>query len=147
MSETQTLLSLSREVRDEHRQIQSLLDDLSGELDKVSSAPSRAGQLRRLAEDVAALAETLRKHFEKEERGGLFEGILHVVPGAASELRHLGDQHVRLFELLDATRFQALCCESADIGPLRGDLEGFLAALRKHEDAEDALLDVALRRC
>ena len=49
-------------------------------------------------------------------------------------------------EILEAARVHAQRGEPSDSAPLRADLEGFLEEMRRHEQAEEALLSSALER-
>lgn len=129
--------NLTLENLEEHRQVHFYVDQLTRTLE--------AGDLARLSAELESLIDHLTEHFAKEEQGGLYHGVLDLLPLSTGEVRRLGEQHARLLDRLEMARLHAQRCAPHELAELRQDLAGFVEVLRAHEEAEDELLRRALQ--
>jgi len=146
MSGSPTFQSISRETLEEHRQIHFYLDQISRTLDAMREGLADVEPMRRLAAQVEGLKERLIEHHRAEERGGLFQSILEILPDRRVEISRLINQHDKMIEILEMARIHAQCGDVAEADELRVDLEQFLEMFREHERNEDALLSQAMER-
>lgn len=146
MSGSQTFQSITRETLEEHRQIHFYLDQISRTLESMREDLSDVEPMRRLAAQVQGLKERLLEHHQAEERGGLFQAILEILPDRRVEISRLINQHDKMIEILEMARIHAEHGVVSEADALRIDLEGFLEMFREHERAEDQLLRRALDR-
>ena len=146
MSGSQTFQSITRETLEEHRQIHFYLDQISRTLDSMREGLSDVEPMRRLAAQVEGLKERLLEHHQAEERGGLFQVILEILPDRRVEISRLINQHDKMIEILEMARIHAQHGEVSEADALRIDLESFLEMFREHERAEDQLLRRAMER-
>ena len=145
MSGSPAFQHLSLEALEEHRQVHFYLDQLLRMLADVEAASASADEpMRRVAAELGSLIERLQEHFTLEENGGLFHGVLDLMPHLAGEVRRLSDQHARMIETLEIARIHARRATAAELPALRADLEGFVSMLRKHERTEEEILAQAL---
>lgn len=140
-----TFQKLSEQSLEEHQQIHFYLDQLVRTINGLGQARDAVEPLRRLAAQIESLRERVDEHFQLEEHGGLFQGVLDATPGADLEIRRLTSQHVRIVQLLEMARIRARRSVPEEIGTLRDDLDRFLQSMRQHEREEEALLRRALR--
>ena len=142
MSGSPAFQHLTVQNLEEHRQVHFYLDRLTQMLAEIDAGvPEAAG---RLPAELGSLIERLSEHFTGEEQGGLYHGVLDLLPSYTGEVRRLSDQHARLLDTLEMARLHAQRCAVGEISALRQDLEAFLDVLRAHEEAEDELLRRAL---
>jgi len=146
MSGSPTFQSITRETLEEHRQIHFYLDQISRTLDVMRDGLSDIEPMRRLAAQIEGLKERLIEHHRAEERGGLFQAILEILPDRRVEVSRLINQHDKMIEILEMARIHAQCGETVEADALRIDLERFLEMFRQHEHAEDELLRCAIER-
>jgi hypothetical protein len=141
---------LTTETLDEHRQVHFYLDQLLrtlGDLEaraQADGAPPEGDATARLSAELGSLIERLTEHFSGEEHGGLYHGVLDLLPNRTAEVRRLSEQHARLLDTLEMARLHAQRGGALELPALRADLEAFLEVLRAHERAEDELLRQAL---
>jgi hypothetical protein len=141
MSGSPAFQHLTVQNLEEHRQVHFYLDRLRQTLAEIDAGAAEAG---RLSAELGSLIERLTEHFTGEEQGGLYHGVLDLLPGTSGEVRRLSDQHARLLDMLEMARLHAQRCAPAELPSLRQDLAAFLDVLRAHEEAEDELLRRAL---
>ncbi len=144
MTGSPTFQRLSRETLDEHKQIHFFLDQLKAALDALDVDSHDVEQLRRLAAQIESLREHLQEHFENEEKHGVYQAILDVMPDAGAEIHRFNTEHQRMIEILEMARIHAQRGEPCEVGPLKTDLGNFLDMMRRHERAEEALLQRAI---
>jgi hypothetical protein len=144
MAGSPTFQRLSRETLDEHKQIHFFIDQLRSALDDLDPDSSDVEPLRRLAAQIESCREHLQEHFEREERGGVYQAILEIVPDAGAAIHGFTQQHHRMIEILQMARIHAERGEAVEAGPLKTDLQNFLDMMRQHELAEEALLARAI---
>ena len=144
MSGSQTFQALSREAIEEHRQINFYLDQIAQSLDNLKSGLTDVEPLRRLAAEIQGLKERLQEHHENEEKGGLFQAILDVMPAQRVEIDRLTNQHGRMIEILEMARIHASRGNVDEAEALREDLLNFLEMFRRHEETEERLLHEAM---
>ena len=142
MSGSPAFQHLTVQNLEEHRQVHFYLDRLTQTLAEVEAGGAEAAA--RLSAELGSLIERLTEHFTGEEQGGLYHGVLDLLPGTSGEVRRLSDQHSRLLDTLEMARLHAQRCATAEFPALRQDLAAFLDVLRAHEEAEDELLRRAL---
>ena len=144
MTGSPTFQRLSRETLDEHKQIHFFLDQLKAALDALDVHSGDVEQLRRLAAQIESLREHLQEHFENEEKHGVYQAILDVMPEAGVDIHRFTTEHHRMIEILEMARIHAQRGEPCEIGPLNTDLDNFLEMMRRHERNEEALLSRAI---
>jgi hemerythrin len=144
MSGSQTFERLTRQTIEEHRQIHFFLDQIAVTLEALESGD--AEPMRRLAAQLEGLKERLVEHTQAEERGGLFQAILEIIPDCRVEISRLINQHDRIIEILEMAKIHAQCAEPSEAGGLREDLNSFLEMFRRHEQDEEQLLQRAIDR-
>lgn len=144
MTEQPTILRLSRQVAEDHQQIDFFLGQIMGALHALDPDSRDVEPLRRLAAEIDSFRERLEEHFAREEREGLFQAVQDALPGATAAIHQLGSEHERLAGILQMARIHAQRGEPCEIGPLRADLDRFLEMIREHERKEEALLARAL---
>ncbi len=145
MNETPTFQRLTIEALEEHRQIHFYMDQLVRTLQDLADPSEDVEPMRRLGAELGSLIDRLTEHFQTEEKGGIYQGALEVLPDRRSDLRRLSDQHTRMLEILEMARIHAQRAAASDAGALKSDLEGFLETLRKHESVEEEILTEALK--
>jgi hemerythrin len=143
MGGSQTFEALSREALEEHRQIHFYLDQIAQSLDKLKQLTD-VEPMRRLAAEIQGLKERLQEHQANEERGGLFQAILEVLPAQRVEIDRLTNQHGRMIEILEMARIHASRADIDEADALGEDLQSFLEMFRRHEQTEERLLAQAL---
>lgn len=146
MSGSQTFQQVTRETLEEHRQIHFYLDQISRTLDALHHGATDVEPMRRLAAQIEGLKERLLEHHQAEERGGVFQSILEIMPECRVEISRLINQHDRMIEILEMARIHAQHGQTAEAEGLRVDLKNFLEMFRQHERNEDRLLKRALER-
>jgi hypothetical protein len=146
MGGSQTFQSITRDTLEEHRQIHFYLDQISRTLESMREGLSDVEPMRRLAAQIQGLKERLLEHHQAEERGGLFQAILEILPDRRVEISRLINQHDKMIEILEMARIHAQRGEVGEAEALRIDLESFLEMFREHERAEDQLLRRAMER-
>jgi len=146
MSGTPTFQSISRETLEEHKQIHFYLDQISNTLQGLGPGMADSEPMRRLAAQVQGLKERLVEHHHAEEKDGLFQSILELLPDCRVEISQLVRQHEKMIEILEMARIHAQRGEPAKAEELRVDMEKFLEMFRSHERDEDQLLRRALDR-
>ena len=144
MSGSQTFQRLTREALEEHQQIHFFLDQISQTLGKLKEGLSDVEPMRRLAAQLEALKERVVEHQQLEERGGLFQAILDILPARRVEIDRLTNQHTKMIEILEMARLHAQCGDASEADALRVDLERFLDMFRQHEKHEELLLTQAI---
>jgi iron-sulfur cluster repair protein YtfE (RIC family) len=146
MSGSQTFPKLSQQALDEHRQIHFHLDLLAKAIAVLDPATADAESLMNLAARIESLRERLEEHFQEEENGGLYQGILDQMPQAESDVLRLMAQHERTLQAVETARVLARRREPSEAGLLRSDLERIMEMMREHETEEEALVARALAR-
>ena len=144
MTGSPTFQRLSRETLDEHKQIHFFLDQLKAALDGLDIGSRDVEQLRRLAAQIESLREHLQEHFDNEEKHGVYQAILDVIPDVGAAIHRFTAEHQRMIEILEMGRIHAQRGEPCEVGPLKTDLDNFLGMMRQHERAEEALLQRAI---
>lgn len=142
----QTFQRITRDIIEQHRQIHFYLDQIEQTLKGLGGDPQDVEPMRRLAAQLEGLREQLVEHHETEERDGMFQAILEVLPSRRVEVDRLLQQHTKMVEILELARMHAQNGEADEAQELREDLEGFLAMFRKHEHEEEELLNRAIER-
>ncbi len=146
MGGSRTFAGLSREALEEHRQIHFYLDQIAQSLERLREGLSDVEPMRRLAAEIHSLEERLQEHQYTEERGGLFQAILEVLPARRVEIDRLTNQHGKMIEILEMARIHAQRADVSEADALRVDLESFLDMFRRHEQAEERLMAQAIGR-
>ncbi len=146
MTGFQTLEQRTQNTLEEHRQIYFYLDQVELTLNGLCEGLSDNEPMRRLAAQIEGLKERLVDHHQAEERGGLFQAILEVMPERRVEISRLINEHEKMIEVLEMARIYAQRGEADEADALRVDLRNFLEMFRKHERGEDHLLQEAINR-
>ena len=145
MTGSQTFQGLTPQALDEHRQIHFYFDQISQSLERLKNEGlSDVEPLRRLAAQLQGLKERLIEHHQSEEAGGLFQGILDVLPACRVEIDRLTNQHAKMIEILEMARIHANRGDISEADALRVDLQEFLEMFRRHEESEERLLKQAV---
>jgi hemerythrin-like domain-containing protein len=142
MSGSPAFQQLTVQTLEEHRQVHFYLDQLMRTLEEADAGAPEA--TARLSAELGSLIERLTEHFAGEEQGGLYHGVLDLLPNQTGEVRRLSDQHARLLDRLEMARLHAQRGGAAELPALCQDLRTFVDVLRAHEEAEDELLRQAL---
>ncbi len=143
MGGSQTFQSLAREALEQHKQIHFFLDRIAESLDQFEGLTD-IEPMRRLAAELQGLRERVQEHHTAEETGGLFQAVLEVLPAMRVEIDRLTNQHEKMVEILEMARIHAQRAEVPEAGALRVDLQEFLETFRRHEEAEERLLSLAI---
>ncbi len=143
---TQTFQNITRDTLADHRQIHFYLDQISITLQGLKEGLSDVEPMRRLAAQIEGLRERLVEHHRAEERGGLFQVMLEILPERRVEVSRLINQHEKMIEILEMARIHAQRGEPSEADGLRIDLERFIGMFREHERAEEQLIDEAIQR-
>jgi len=143
MSGPQTFQRITRETIEEHRQIHFYLDQVELSLGGLRKGLTDIEPMRRLAAQIEGLRERLAEHHQSEERGGLFQAIVDVMPETRVEINRLMNQHEKMIEILEMARLHAQCGDASEADGLRVDLERFLQMFRDHERQEEQLIQRA----
>ena len=146
MSGPQTTYQLAQDALEEHEQIHFFLDQLTQTLKSLKEGISDVEPMRRLAAQIEGMKERLSEHHELEERGGLFQTILDSLPGERVEVSRLVRDHEKMIEILEMARIHARYGELSEADALRIDLTRFMEIFRSHEQAEERLLEKAIRK-
>jgi hypothetical protein len=146
MNETPTFQRISRETLEEHKQIHFYLDQIARTLEGLGPGMADSEPMRRLAAQIEGLKERLVEHHHAEEKDGLFQSILELLPDCRVEISRLVRQHEKMIEILEMARIHAQRGEPAEAEELRVDMTKFLEMFRQHELDEDQLLHRALER-
>ena len=146
MSGSPTFQRITWETLEEHRQIHFYLDQIGHALEGLKTGLSDVEPIRRLAAQIEALKERLVEHHHTEERGGLFQAVLEIMPECRVEISRLINQHDRMIEILEMARIHAQRGDPTEADGLRVDLRNFLTMFRQHERHEDQLLHRAIER-
>ena len=135
-------VGLATRIATEHLSYRSLLDEIEKDLALVrQEEPATFSGLTRLLRSFQA---EVRAHFALEEKGGLFEVYEEHAPAMRRQARLMLDQHRVFLARLGRCLATAGRLERLDGPEFRGfsrDLRELIAALRQHEQDEDALLD------
>lgn len=142
MSGSPAFQHLSVESLEEHRQVHFYLDQLMRTLSEIEAGA--AGATDQLSAELGSLIERLTEHFTSEEQGGLYDGVVDLLPNLTGEVRRLSEQHARLLDTLEMARLHVQRAGAAGLPALRQDLAIFVEVLRAHEHAEEELLRQAL---
>ena len=146
MTEFQTLEQRSQDILEEHRQIHFYLDQMELTLGELRTETTDEEPMRRLAAQIEGLKERLVEHHRTEERGGLFQAFLEIMPERRVEISRLINEHEKMIDVLEMARIHAQCGEAAEADALSVDLNRFLEMFRNHERSEDHLLQEAINR-
>jgi len=146
MTGIQTLEQRSQDILEEHRQIHFYLDQVEATLEELRDGTPDEEPMRRLAAQIEGLKERLLEHHKTEERGGLFQAFLEIMPERRVEISRLINEHDKMIEVLEMARIHAQCGEASEAGALSVDLNQFLEMFRNHERSEDHLLQEAINR-
>lgn len=133
---------LSVQSLEEHRQVHFYLDQLMRTLGEIDGG--EPGATDRLSAELGSLIERLTEHFTSEEHGGLYDGVVDLLPNLTGEVRRLSEQHARVLDTLEMARLHVQRGGAAALPALRQDLVTFVDVLRAHEHAEEELLRQAL---
>jgi hemerythrin len=142
MSGSPAFQHLSVQTLEEHRQVHFYLDQLLRTLGEIDAAT--AGATDRLSAELGSLIERLTEHFAGEEQGGLYDGVVDLLPNLTGEVRRLSAQHARMLDTLEMARLHVQRGGAAELPSLRQDLASFVDVLRAHEHAEEELVRQAL---
>lgn len=119
---------------DEHHHLRHFVAELGSCLEEPPHDPS-------LAERFGELRHLLESHFEFEEQGGYFEGVLTEAPWLEREVRTLRRQHARfLLQLLEMEKMVTPNRWPLTWRELRAAFRRFGRRLAEHEDRENRLL-------
>jgi hemerythrin-like domain-containing protein len=144
MAGSPTFQGLTRQALEEHRQIHFYLDQIRRSLDGLRPDLTDVEPMRRLAAQIQGLEERLVEHQHAEEAGGLFQGLVEILPASRVEIDRLANQHEKMIEILEMARIHAQRADAGEARGLREDLLQFLEMFRRHEEAEERLLARAI---
>jgi hemerythrin len=126
-------------LADEHAQLRDLLKQMQTCFAEASASPDEATAL------LDNAREQLETHFQHEETGGYFRGILEASPHLRNRVAELEHEHVQFLALLDHMRARAASHDVEEVW--RSDcaslFEEFRASLLAHESSEHELMQEA----
>lgn len=135
-------VSLATRIATEHLSYRSLMEEIETDLARVSQ--TSAASIDGLKKLIRSFTSQVRGHFALEEKGGLFEVYDEHPLAFRKHARAMLDQHRDFLERLQRILETTNTLERLD-GPeferFSRDLRELIAALRKHEQDEDELLD------
>ncbi|MHB8898846.1 MAG: hypothetical protein ACYC6Y_08885 [Thermoguttaceae bacterium] len=142
MTSKPTELQRFQKIRDEHRQLTGLLDQIG------SALTQRSASIAEVVELIGQLGHQLTKHFQTEEAGGYFAEALHDAPQLFVRANDLMLQHPKM------TKSARVLADAADpeVDPevwwqqTTERFEAFRAELGRHERDEDRLIQEAFTR-
>ena len=146
MTEFETLEQRTESILEEHRQIHFYLDQVEVTLNELGGSLPDSEPMRRLKAQIDGLRERLVEHHYAEERGGLFQAILEIMPEKRVEISRLINEHEKIIEVLEMARIYAQRGDADEADALRVDLRKFIEMFRCHERSEDHLLQEAINR-
>ena len=127
---------------DEHRSCMRLVADLETHL---ACPPDRDGRwVEGVAQRMAGLVETMKAHFEAEQRGPLFRQLPLTHPRLSDRLARLEREHDEILEGGESTRLQAEGlrdgAESYQLHELNARVRLLIAKIQRHESEENELV-------
>jgi len=134
-----------REIKEDNQELWSLLERL--QITLLAEWPPRVSR-RQLHDALARLRDQLAMHFALEEAYGYFEDAVEVAPRFSSQADHLRGQHddfyVEVCDIVDRAE-QLLHHEvpTRSLNHVVARFDDFCDALRKHESAENQLIQQA----
>jgi iron-sulfur cluster repair protein YtfE (RIC family) len=128
-----------RRVRNEHVHLRELLESVRQTL------AARQGSPPTIAALFDELSRHVLEHFEHEETGGFFSAALELAPRLTSRAGELLQEHAEFRGRLSAMRQLAMPAEATEDWwrNMRESFERFFNAFRRHETAENRLLQEA----
>jgi hypothetical protein len=129
-------------LRSEHRQVEEKLALISAQAEGLDVAGAQDGRLAELSEHLRDLRQELEHHFFVEESGGCLDEAVARTPRIGREVDAIKAEHPQLLGQLDALVRQVDRRASGKLDPAGfvRQWEGFVAALSRHEAAEEHLL-------
>lgn len=143
MTDKKTEASSFQPMLEEHRELMQRIHELRQHWAQVDEAGGpQDDELGRRLDDFR---RHLAAHFEEEERDGYLASALAIAPRFSRQAEQLCAQHRQLLVQLDGLMTQL---SSAQSDPeswerSRRQFEDFVAELRKHEGAENAIVQSA----
>ena len=95
--------------------------------------------------DAVNVSLRLQEHARLEESGGLFEGILELMPHCKQQISRLVKQHNDLIDILEMACIHLRQGDATEAEALHDDLKSFLDSVRRHEQEEGKLLRRAIK--
>jgi hypothetical protein len=133
MTETLTLEQASRELSEDHRKLDALIEELG-----------RAEDLPAMARALGALHGALASHFNEEEKpGGLYDALGVCAPRFRSQLAELVDDHYRFAGLVRQLRQRAEDAAGEEADSLRAAVARLQLAMADHERREHEMVRAA----
>lgn len=133
------------EVLREHRDLMELITQLGDRAKRPSSTAERWSD--ELADVLTRLRAALHQHFVEEEEGPFARELPLGFPHLAGRLEDLLGEHRSLMDRLDKILRRVTEATEGTSDPevrrIRGDVVGFIEAIRAHESAENTLLQDA----
>lgn len=129
-------------MRLEHRRLNEMVLKIEAKLPKAAQTEPAAVDVSQLLPLLTALRDELASHFNEEERGGCLEEAACRCPSLGQEVTSVLHEHPAL--VADLERIIAAIgapSSAARSREIHQEFEGFAAALRAHEEAEDHILE------
>ncbi|HXY36520.1 MAG TPA: hemerythrin domain-containing protein [Planctomycetaceae bacterium] len=141
-TESRSLNSLQALLK-EHQEIARRIAELRQWWSELDSLGIR--KFGEMAFRVQELRDLLAEHFAGEERDGYLRAALAVAPQFTRPAATLREEHAQFLERLDQqiARLQQCEPESGYWRESRDEIEQLVAALRQHEQSENAIVQAA----
>lgn len=127
---------------DEHRSCMRLVADLEQHLACPADREGRWAE--GVAQRLARLAETMKAHFDAEQRGPLFRQLPLTHPRLSDRLARLEKEHDEILAGSEATRLQAEAlkggAEPYRLHELNARVQLLIAKIQRHESEENELV-------
>lgn len=143
MRDLQDCRPYAEHLRVEHQRLNRCLCHVNTLFSDLVSA-NMVKALPRLIETLADLRVDLARHFAEEESGGCIEEAVCRCPSLSQDARNVEAQHPRLLGEVDKViaEAQAARRDKTWIDDLQREFNQFAAQLRKHESAENRILQL-----
>ena len=126
----------------DHHELRRLLRIAEHQVEAAAVSAPTASNSAAALRALESLEEGLVQHFRYEEQGGFFDAMLQEAPNLSERLLELQGQHA---ELIEQVRLIVDGANSVDASnptwlPVFEALRAFVREIRRHENAEDALV-------
>ncbi len=128
---------------EEHRELMQHLSRVQQWCHESTEADTNRFEI--FSTQLEDLRETLMEHFQEEEDGGYLSPALEVAPRFSRDAQELLQQHQEFLNRLDSLVNQLKSDQQgADVwSGVQAEFDEFLVNLRKHEGAENAIVQSA----
>ena len=137
---------LGAQIENEHKALHISLNQLDTAFDELPVSENFQNWKLGLLWQLRDFQNQLQKHFDLEESGGFTADMTRVAPHLVSKIEDLEEDHLKiisdLIHILDVLKSISRA-DSAKIDRVKCRVEGLLSFIRKHETAENAIIQEA----